>query len=279
MDITKYFTRDELKDFLRKVVKSLLNEKLKEKTISPTILTHKEFIDTHIKKIINKITERLTKKFNLSENEAKNLAKEIFKYDLLNDKIIYKTIAEHLVDLIDTNSIVLNTFVSDIREIYNTPQGKIRYPIFYPFDSSQYPSPIPIIKQLLIKYHTAQKRLNLLETEYKNLKAKIEKLKSLITDIKLAVKRIKESILPHLQKIRTNKEYKERVFIFSMQQKQFTFTIEKTKKELEELEKKFNALKKDLEGFKERYKEDLNIRETLIEEIAKNLAKPKKRIA
>jgi hypothetical protein len=279
MDISRYFTHEELREFLRKVVKSLLNEKLKEKTISPTILTHKEFIDTHIKKILNKIKERLEKKFNLNEEEAKTLAKEIFKYDLLNDKIIYKTIAEYILDLIETNSILLNTFISDLREIYNTPQGKIKYPIFYPFDNTKYTSPIPIIKQLLFRYETAHKRLSILEQEYKKLKQEIEKAKFLISDIKLAIKRIKESILPHLKKIYDQNEYNQRLFIFSMQQKRFKFLLEENTKKVQEYEKKLVSIKKNLEGFKEKYKEDLILKEKLINEIAMNLAKPKKRIA
>ena len=266
---------DEVKEFLKRITNQLLKSKIKDKTISPLMLTYREFIDYSLKRIFNKIVEELKSK-GLKEDDAKLLSAYLIKEDLKKDMIIHKTIASYIVSVIKENHLLLNRFISDMREFYTTPKGKLIYPIMYPFDKNRHTSPIPELKQQLTQIETVKKQLLKMENELESLKKEVNRLKSLISDIKLAEKRISSSILPHLKKIHTKERFKERHLIFYMQKKRFEVLIYESEQKLKEYEKKLKALSLNIQGFKEKHKETLKKEKEIISTIAKNISIPRK---
>jgi len=269
---------DEIKSFLQRCIKKILNSKIKENSISPLILTYKEFIDTNLKKILDIVTSELKKKANFDEQLLKIVAAYIIREDIKNENKIYKTIASYIIDLIKTNHVALSKFSSEMREVYSTPQGKFIYPVLYPYDRHKYASPIPLLKQILTKTQTIKKQLQLLEEEYKKIKKEYEINSILLSDIKTATNRIKNSIVPTLKKIHNSKEYEKRLLIFSLQKKRFEVLYLEADTKVKQFEKKLKALENNIAGFKEKHKNELNKEEELIEIIAKNLSTPKRKI-
>ena len=279
---------EEIKKFLKKITKQLLENQIKDETISPLILTHKEFIDVSLKRILKKIKEELLKKAQkmnmpvfdkIFEAKLDYVAAYLIKEDMLKDKVIHKTIAKYILDIIKKEPLKLNNFVSTLnRKVYTTKTGKYEYPELYPFDKLQYTNPIPILKKELNKYETVKKQLAKMEEEYNQIKNRLEEKKKLIEDMKTALTTIKESIIPTLQKRYEKEDYLKRALIFSSQKKRFELLEFEAKEEIKILEKKEAHMKKSLEGFKEKHKEELEIEEKLIETLANNLMKIKKKI-
>ena len=117
-----------------------------------------------------------------------------------------------------------------------------------------------------------------MEEEYNQIKNRLEEKKKLIEDMKTALTTIKESIIPTLQQRYEKEDYLKRALIFSSQKKRFELLEFEAKEEIKILEKKESHMKKSLEGFKEKHKEELEIEEKLIETLANNLMKIKKKI-
>ncbi|NPA11063.1 MAG: hypothetical protein GXO62_02350 [Epsilonproteobacteria bacterium] len=269
---------EEVKRFLSNIVKELLNSKVKEKTLSPMMLTFREFIDVNLKRLVNAIVEQLRYITNKDEKTLKMLAAYLINWDIVNENIIYKTIATHILELIEKDHLSLSKFVSDMREIYNTPKGKFRYPVLYPFDRNRYANPLPLLKQELVKINNIKRQIEYMQNEYLKKKKVFDKDKMIINDIKLALKRINESILPHLKKIHDEKGYQERVYIFASQKKRFEVIYMEASQRYKENEKKVKALEKTVNGFRLKHKATLDKEEEIIETIAKNLATTKRKI-
>ncbi len=268
----------EVKNFLIRCIKELLHSKEKEKTISPLILTYKEFIDKHLKRIMDIVTFELSKKTNCEPKLLKNLAAYIIQEDIKGENVIYKTIAEYIIHLIKVNHISLHNFISEMREVYSTPQGKFAYPVLYPYDKHQYTSPIPLLKQILTRTQTIKKQLELLEKEYSSLKNLLQEKALLLTELKNALNNINNSILPTLKQIHNNENYKKRKFIFFLQKKRFEVLRYEAENTIEYCRKKLQILEKDINGFKTKYKEELHKEDELIQTIARNLSTPKRKI-
>jgi len=281
------FENIDEEQFLKKITKELLNSKIKEETISPLILTHQEFIDVSLKRIIKKIKQNLVtlaEKRNLPvfdkifDIKLDYLAAYLFKKDIAGKKIIHKTIAKYILDIIKKNHILLNNFASTLnRTTIQTKYGKFKYPELYPYDRHKFASPIPLLKQEITKIDNIKKILDKLNKDYEKFSKSLEKKKILLTDIKLASKRINTSLLPTLKKTKKENEYKEREFIFTMQKKRFEVLYFETEKEIKNLEVQVKSLKKNIEGFKEKNKDILNLEEKIIDTLAINLSKTKKR--
>jgi len=62
-----------------------------------------------------------------------------------------------------------------------------------------------------------------------------------------------------------------------MQKKRFEVLYFETEKEIKNLEVQVKSLKKNIEGFKEKNKDILNLEEKIIDTLAINLSKTKKR--
>ncbi|GAB6044887.1 hypothetical protein JCM11957_04850 [Caminibacter profundus] len=282
------FENIDEEQFLKKITKELLNSKIKEETISPLILTHQEFIDVSLKRIIKKIKQNLVtlaEKRNrpvfdkIFDIKLDYLAAYLFKKDIAGKKIIHKTIAKYILNIIKKNHILLNNFASTLnRTTIQTKYGKFKYPELYPYDRHKFASPIPLLKQEITKIDNIKKILDKLNKDYEKFSKSLEKKKILLTDIKLALKRIKTSILPILKKTKKENEYKEREFIFTMQKKRFEVLYFETEKEIKNLEVQVKSLKKNIEGFKEKNKDILNLEEKIIDTLAINLSKTKKKV-
>jgi len=272
-------------DFLKNIVLELLNSKIKNETISPLILTHKEFIDTSLKKIIKKIKQKLikiAKEKNLPtydkifDVKLDYLAAYMFKKDLSTKKIIHTTIAKHLINLIKKDHTLLNNFASTLSKIkFKEKHSIYQYPELYPYDKHKYATPIPLLRQELTKIENIKKNLNILNQKYSNKQNLLNQKIQLKKDIINAIKCIKNNIIPTLK---NKKNFQDKKFIFTMQHKRFELMYENLKKEIELLTKEINYLIKNIEGFKEKNKKILNKEEIIIKTIAENLSKTKKKV-
>ena len=268
------FSEKELENILKSVVNELLNSKVKNETISPLILTHKEFVDVSlifiVKKLKDKLFEIISKKGVFSSDFDK-LVIFILKEDMQGKKIIHKTIAKYILNLIKKDHLKLNYFASTmLKRVYIEKNGKYEYPIFYPFDSSKYSSPIPEIKQLMVKCEIAKKYVFKQETKIKELSNKIDKMLKKVEESNI----IKKDILEISKKL----EEKYKLFMLKQEYKYLDLIKLENQKSVELLKKELLTLKKSLDNYKELNKEILNIEEKLIEEIAINLMKSKKKI-
>ncbi|NPA11014.1 MAG: hypothetical protein GXO62_02095 [Epsilonproteobacteria bacterium] len=273
-----FHSQEEAKEFLENITTWLLNSSIKDKSISPLRLTYKEFIDNHLKIIFNEVMENLKMLTDLDEHNIKFLAAYLIREDQKNDKVIYKTIAKKIIELLKKDFLVLNHFASDMREVYTTPQGKFIYPVLYPYDSNKYANPLPVIKQELNKIYTTKKLLKHIEEEYEECKRTYEEDKKTVIDLKLALKRIKESIAPHLKNTLPLNEYQQRVWIFNMTKKRFDILLYEAELRIIQNAKKLKALKKNLEGFIQKHQDILNEEEKIIQTIAENLTKLKRKV-
>jgi hypothetical protein len=273
--------------FLDSIIKELLNSQIKNDTLSPHILTHKEFIDFSLSRIIKKIKEKiliLAKEKGLPigdkifEVKLEYLSAYILKYDMKHENIVYNRIAKYIINLIKKDPQSLNQFVSTLRrDIYVGKHGKFRYPVLYPFDRDRYTSPIPELKKILTHVDSIKKQLKHKESELNKVTKELELAKESFMQIEYAIKDTKE-IVDNLKKKYKEIELKNRLSIVKSQYKYFTLLADNLKSKIEKYEKERKFLTKNINGFKEKNSELLNREEEIINTISENLKKHKVKI-
>lgn len=274
----------DLNKFLDSVMKELLSSKVKSETLSPLLLTHKEFVDLSLSRIIKKIKEKifLLAKQNgmpigdkIFEVKLEYLSAYILKYDMKHDNIIYKTIAKYIINLIKKDPQSLNNFVSTLRrEVYTGKYGNFRYPQFYPFDKNRYTSPIPELKKVLTHVDSIKKQLRYKEITLDKIVRELSYSKETLSQVNLAIEDTKE-IVENLKKKYKDNDLKDRLGIVKNQYKYFSIMIENLKKKIDKYEKEKKSLQKNINGFKEKNQEYLNKEEEILSTLLSNLKKHK----
>lgn len=274
----------DLNKFLDSVMKELLSSKVKSETLSPLLLTHKEFVDLSLSRIIKKIKEKifLLAKQNgmpigdkIFEVKLEYLSAYILKYDMKHDNIIYKTIAKYIINLIKKDPQSLNNFVSTLRrEVYTGKYGNFRYPQFYPFDKNRYTSPIPELKKVLTHVDSIKKQLRHKEITLDKIVRELSYSKETLSQVNLAIEDTKE-IVENLKKKYKDNDLKDRLGIVKNQYKYFSIMIENLKKKIDKYEKEKKSLQKNINGFKEKNQEYLNKEEEILSTLLSNLKKHK----
>ncbi|HIP15136.1 MAG TPA: hypothetical protein EYG74_06580 [Sulfurimonas autotrophica] len=274
----------DLNKFLDSVTKELLSSKVKSETLSPFLLTHKEFVDLSLSRIIKKIKEKifLLAKQNgmpigdkIFEVKLEYLSAYILKYDMKHDNIIYKTIAKYIINLIKKDPQSLNNFVSTLRrEVYTGKYGNFRYPQFYPFDKNRYTSPIPELKKVLTHVDSIKKQLRYKEITLDKIVRELSYSKETLSQVNFAIADTKE-IVENLKKKYKDNDLKDRLGIVKNQYKYFSIMIENLKKKIDKYEKEKKSLQKNINGFKEKNQEYLNKEEEILSTLLSNLKKHK----
>ena len=274
----------DLNKFLDSVMKELLSSKVKSETLSPLLLTHKEFVDLSLSRIIKKIKEKifLLAKQNgmpigdkIFEVKLEYLSAYILKYDMKHDNIIYKTIAKYIINLIKKDPQSLNNFVSTLRrEVYTGKYGNFRYPQFYPFDKNRYISPVPELKKVLTHVDSIKKQLRYKEITLDKIVRELSYSKETLSQVNLAIEDTKE-IVENLKKKYKDNDLKDRLGIVKNQYKYFNIMIENLKKKIDKYEKEKKSLQKNINGFKEKNQEYLNKEEEILSTLLSNLKKHK----
>jgi len=274
----------DLNKFLDSAMKELLSSKVKSETLSPLLLTHKEFVDLSLSRIIKKIKEKifLLAKQNgmpigdkIFEVKLEYLSAYILKYDMKHDNIIYKTIAKYIINLIKKDPQSLNNFVSTLRrEVYTGKYGNFRYPQFYPFDKNRYTSPIPELKKVLTHVDSIKKQLRYKEITLDKIVRELSYSKETLSQVNLAIEDTKE-IVENLKKKYKDNDLKDRLGIVKNQYKYFSIMIENLKKKIDKYEKEKKSLQKNINGFKEKNQEYLNKEEEILSTLLSNLKKHK----
>jgi len=283
-----FFKSDkELHKFLKSITTELLNSKVKEKTLSPILLTHKEFIDTSLAKLLKNIKEKLfvlAKKHNMPlgdkifEIKLEYLAGYILKYDMANDMIIHKTIAKYILNIIRKDALKLNHFVSTLnREIYTGKFGKFKYPPLYPYDKNRFNNPIPPLKSLLNKIDTIKKTIQTKENLLEQLKSEFNQTILEINQIKIAAKDMKD-IVSTLKNKYKDKPLKDRLAMIKNQHTRFDVLLQELSQKHSNYKKEIKTLSKNIEAIKEKNKELLQKEEEIIQIIANNLKTMKQKV-
>jgi len=278
---------DELKKFLITITKELLNSKLPDETLNPTIITHKQFIDISLSRIIKKIKQKLitlAKQKNMPlgdkifEIKLEYLAGYILKLDLKTNNYIYTTIAKYILNLIKKDYLSLNHFASTLnKETYISKYGKFKYPPLYPFDRNKYNNPITYLKQKLTKIDNIKSQithkeseLNKITSTLKNLNLNVSQIKTAASDMKLIVNKLKEKY--------ENIELKNRLAMIKNQHSRFEVLLKELKEEIIQYKKQEITLSKNINAIKEKYKDTLNEEKEIIETMSNNLKIVKKKI-
>jgi len=285
----KFFNSDEeLNKFLKSITNELLISKVKNETLSPLLLTHKEFIDISLSKLLKKIKQKLfllAQKYNMPlgdkifEVKLEYLAGYILKYDMANDMVIHKTIAKYILNIIRKNPLKLNHFVSTLnREIFTGKYGKFRYPLLYPYDKNRFNNPIPPLKSILNKIDTIKKsllekenRLNELKQNLNNANLEVKQIKTATTDMKDIIKTLK-------LKYENETLLKNRLSMIKNQHTRFSVLLTELKEKIIYFTKEIKTLSKNIEAIKEKYANVLNKEEEIIETIANNLKTMKQKL-
>ena len=277
----------DLNKFLSSVVNELLTSKVKNETLNPLLITHKEFIDLSLSRIIKKIKEKL---FTLAKQKGLPVDDKIFevkleylsayilKYDMKHDNIIYNMITKHIINLIKNNPQSLTHFASTLRRnVYVGKHGKFHYPELYPFEKDRYSSPIPELKKTLTHIDALKKQLKHKESELNRISRELNTAKKTLSQIEFAVEDTKE-IIDNLKDRYKGSELKGRYSIVKSQYKNFNLMIENLKKKIENYEKEKRYISKHIDGFKEKNKELLNKESEIFNTIFTNLKKHKTKL-
>ena len=274
----------DINKFLDSVIRELLNSQIKSDTLSPLLLTHKEFVDLSLSRIIKKIKGKiflLAKEKGLPigdkifEVKLEYLSAYILKYDMKHDNIVYNKVAKYIIDLIKKDPQALNHFVSTLRrDVYAGKYGKFRYPRLYPFDKDRYASPIPELKKVLTHIDSVKKQLKHKENELTKITKELNKAKETLSQVEFAIEDTKE-IVSNLKKKYKETELNSRISIIKSQYKYFSFLVDNLKKNIENLEKENRFMMKNIDGFKDKNRELLNKEEEIFETISSNLKKHK----
>jgi len=284
----KFFhTEEELQKFLKSITTELLNSQIKEKTLNPILITHKEFIDTSLSKLLKNIKEKLfilAKKHNMPlgdkifEVKLEYLAGYILKYDMANDMIIHKTIAKYILNIIRKNPLKLNHFVSTLnKEIYQGKFGKFRYPPLYPYDKNRFNNPIPPLKSILNKIDTIKKSLKEKENLLNELNENLLQASLEVTQIKTAASDMKD-IVKTLKNRYKDKPLNDRLSMIKNQHSRFNVLLTELKEKIINYKKEIKTLSKNISSIKEKYKDTLSQEEKIINTIANNLKTMKQKI-
>lgn len=284
----KFFhTEEELQKFLKSITTELLNSQIKEKTLNPILITHKEFIDTSLSKLLKNIKEKLfilAKKHNMPlgdkifEVKLEYLAGYILKYDMANDMIIHKTIAKYILNIIRKNPLKLNHFVSTLnKEIYQGKFGKFRYPPLYPYDKNRFNNPIPPLKSILNKIDTIKKSLKEKENLLNELNENLLQASLEVTQIKTAANDMID-IVKTLKNRYKDKPLHDRLFMIKNQHSRFNVLLTELKEKIINYKKEIKTLSKNISSIKEKYKDTLSQEEKIINTIANNLKTMKQKI-
>jgi len=277
----------DLNKFLGSVVNELLTSNVKNETLNPLLITHKEFIDLSLSRIIKKIKEKLftlAKQKGLSvddkifEVELEYLSAYILKYDMKHDNVIYNMITKYIINLIKSNPQSLAHFASTLRRnIYSGKHGKFYYPELYPFEKNRYSSPIPELKKILTHIDALKKQLKDKEGELNRITRELDMAKKTLSKIEFAIEDTKE-IIDNLKMKYEGNELKGRFSIVKSQYKHFGILVDSLKKKIENYEKEKNYLKKNISGFQEKNKELLSKEEEIFNTIFTNLKKHKTKL-
>jgi len=284
----KFFhTEEELQKFLKSITTELLYSQIKEKTLNPILITHKEFIDTSLSKLLKNIKEKLfilAKKHNMPlgdkifEVKLEYLAGYILKYDMANDMIIHKTIAKYILNIIRKNPLKLNHFVSTLnKEIYQGKFGKFRYPPLYPYDKNRFNNPIPPLKSILNKIDTIKKSLKEKENLLNELNENLLQASLEVTQIKTAASDMKD-IVKTLKNRYKDKPLNDRLSMIKNQHSRFNVLLTELKEKIINYKKEIKTLSKNISSIKEKYKDTLSQEEKIINTIANNLKTMKQKI-
>ena len=284
----KFFhTEEELQKFLKSITTELLYSQIKEKTLNPILITHKEFIDTSLSKLLKNIKEKLfilAKKHNMPlgdkifEVKLEYLAGYILKYDMANDMIIHKTIAKYILNIIRKNPLKLNHFVSTLnKEIYQGKFGKFRYPPLYPYDKNRFNNPIPPLKSILNKIDTIKKSLKEKENLLNELNENLLQASLEVTQIKTAASDMKD-IVKTLKNRYKDKPLNDRLSMIKNQHSRFNVLLTELKEKIINYKKEIKTLSKNISSIKEKYKDTLSQEEKIINTIANNLKNMKQKI-
>ncbi|NPA54828.1 MAG: hypothetical protein GXO40_00495 [Epsilonproteobacteria bacterium] len=281
----KLFSNDEeLEKMLKSVANELLNSKIKEESLSPILLTHKEFIDVSLKRFLKKIREKviaLAAKKNLItdkifEIKLEYLAAYLLKYDMKKNNVLYKTIAKYIIKLIRKDPLKLNYFVSTLnRRVYAGQGGKFEYPILYPFDKNRYNNPIPEIKSILNKYDTIKKMVTAKEDLLHKYQQGLDEAKLELEQIKKAAIDMKD-IANKLKQKYEQMELNLRLWMLKNQHARFNVLIIELKEKIQKYSQQVKALTKNVEGLKQKYKDILSKEDEIIETLAQNLKTSKR---
>jgi len=286
---SQLFQNNEDIKFLKSITNELLNSKIKNETISPLLLTHKEFIDISLSRIIKKIKQKLfllAKQKNMPigdkifEIKLEYLAGYLLKYDMANEMFIHKTITKYILNIIRKNPLKLNHFVSTLnREIYAGKFGKFRYPPLYPFDKNRFNNPIPLLKTTLNKIDTINKSLKEKEYKLNEINSDLEKANIEVIHIKTAASDMK-IIIDSLKEKYQNKniELKNRLSMIKNQHSRFSVLLTELKNKIITYTKERKSLEKNINGIKEKYKDILQKEDEIIETISNNLKTMKQKI-
>jgi len=277
----------DTKNFLISIAQSLLNSKIKNKTLNPTLITHKEFIDTSLSKLIKAIKEKIVILANqnglntddkIVEVKIEYLSAYILKYDMANEKYIHKTIAEYIVSIIKKDYLKLNYFVSTLnRDVYSGKYAKYRYPVLYPFDKQKYNNPIPLLKQILNRVESVKKSLYEKELQLKMIIDKLSYFEFEIKQIKTAASDMKDIVVSLKSKYK-EKELYDRLMMIKNQHSRFNVLLSELKDKIIKYNTQKSSISKNIDGFKQKYQDILSKEDEIIEELATNLTKMKTKI-
>ena len=273
------FTDEELKKLLKRITNRLLNSHIKTETISPLVLTHKELIDVLLVRIVkplkDEVFEQIRKK-GVFSNDFDKVVVLILKEDMQGDKIIHKTIAKYILNIIKENHLKLNYFASTMfRNVYKNKNGSYKYPEFFPFDKAKYSSAIPEIKQLLVKGKGVDKYINSQQNLINELEQTLKEDKESLKNLTLIKGQIVDSIA---KKLKGKQLYKDKIFMLKNEVKTADLQIYELTEKVSKLEIELKTLKKSLETFKRKNEDLIDIENKLIEKLANNLMKPKVKI-
>ena len=273
------FTDEELKKLLKKITNRLLNSHIKTETTSPLVLTHKELIDILLVRIVkvlkDEVFEQIRKK-GVFSNDFDKVAVLILKEDMQGDKIIHKTIAKYILNIIKENHLQLNHFASTMfRNVYKNKNGSYKYPEFFPFDKSKYSSAIPKIKQLLVKGKGVDKYINSQQNLIDELEQTLKEDKENLENLTLIKGQIVDSIA---KKLKGKQLYKDKIFMLKNEVKSADLQIYELTDKISKSEIRLKTVKKSLETFKRKNEDLIDIENKLIEKLANNLMKPRVKI-
>ena len=279
---------DDDEKLLRVNTNRLIESKLMTETISPLLLTHKQFIDVALTRMIKKLKESI---LQIATEKKKPVGDAIFvvkldylsayilKYDIKHKNVSFSTVAKFLIRQIKKDPNSLNTFVSTLKkDTYTGKNGTFRYPGLYPFDRSRYHSPVPELRNMLLHSDAIVKQLNSKESELDRVQMSLEESRKNLEQTEFAFGDMKD-IVAKLKDRYSEEEMKSRMYILNKEYKYFKWVIDEEKRKVAELENSVRVMKKSLDAFKEKNSEFLSKEDEIIKELATNLSKHKTKIA
>jgi len=279
---------EEEEKFLKSNVNKLIESKIMTETISPLLLTHKQFIDVALSRIMKRLKDSI---LQIATEKKKPVGDAIFvvkldylsayilKYDIKHENISFTTVAKFIVKQIKKDPNSLNIFVSTVKkDTYTGKNGTFRYPELYPFDRNRYYSPIPELRNIFLHTDAIIKQLEAKESELEKIKMDLEESRKNLEQTEFAFNDMKE-IVAKLKERYSEEEMKSRLYLLNKEYKYFKWVIDESKKRVGKLENSIRVMKKSLDTFKEKNSEFLGKEDEIVKELATNLSKHKVKIA